>query len=51
MITFYIPSKRLSLKCNGLFDGKVSLLNKTEYGSAVYFLYSCIKYLNSISDE
>ena len=37
MISFYILSKRLSLKREGLFDAKVSSITKTDCGFAVHF--------------
>ena len=43
MITFYIPPKRLNLKCNRLCDGKIVLFTKKESIFAAYFLYSSIK--------
>ena len=36
MISFYILSKRLRLKCKELSDARVVSLTKKEYGFAVY---------------
>ena len=38
MISFYILSKRFSLKCDGLSDARVTSITKKEYGFAVHFL-------------
>ena len=37
MTIFYMPPKRLCLKHKRLSDGKVALLTKKEYASAVHF--------------
>ena len=37
MISFYILSKRLFLKCKRLSDARVALITKKEYGLAVHF--------------
>ena len=37
MISFYVLSKRIFLKCKGLFDGRVTSITKKEYGFAVHF--------------
>lgn len=51
MITFYICSKRLHLKRQGLSDTSVVSLTKKIYGFSVHFLQTFVKPLKSILDK
>ena len=51
MNSFYILSKRFSLRREELFDARVVSITKKEHGFAVQFLLRFRKSLMSISDE
>ena len=51
IISFYVLSKRIFLKSEGLSDARVASITKKEYGFAVHFLKRFMKTLKSISDK
>ena len=51
MINFYIPSKRLRVKCKGLSGTGVISISETEHDFAVHFLKKFIKTSKPGSDN